>query len=56
VRLRRREAHLKNFEFLLAAYLVVWGIFMLFETSVARRVARLEQELDRVRGLLPPEK
>ncbi len=40
---------MKNFESLLAAYLVVWGIFFLFEITVSRRIARLRQELERLR-------
>ena len=36
---------MKNFESLLAAYLFVWAVFFVYEISIARRLARLAEEL-----------
>ncbi len=43
---------MKNFESLFAAYLVVWAIFFTFEITVARRLARLRQDLERLKNQL----
>ncbi len=43
---------MKNFESLLAAYLVAWAIFFLFEIRIARSVARLQEELERIKETL----
>lgn len=43
---------MKNFESLFAAYLAVWAIFFVFEVTVARRLARLRQEFDRLKNQL----
>ncbi len=43
---------MKNFEFLLTAYLAVWGIFLVFEFVVSSRVSSLEKELRRLRAEL----
>lgn len=43
---------MKNFESLFAAYILVWAIFAAYEFSVARRMARLQAELERLKELV----
>jgi CcmD family protein len=43
---------LKNFDNLFAAWMVVWVVFFVFEVSVARRMARLREEVDRLKRQL----
>lgn len=43
---------MKNFDSLFAAWIAVWAIFFLYEISVARRVSRLRQEIDRLKHQL----
>lgn len=43
---------MKNFDNLFAAWMVVWVVFFLFEVSVARRMARLREEVDRLKRQL----
>ncbi len=43
---------MKNFDSLFAAWMVVWVVFFLYEVSVARRVARLREEIDRLKQRL----
>lgn len=40
---------MKNFESLLAAYLGAWAVFFLYEISIARRLARLRDELEQLK-------
>jgi CcmD family protein len=44
---------MKNFQFLFTAWIAVWAIFFLYEVSVARRLARLRDELDRLKQQFP---
>jgi CcmD family protein len=37
---------MKNFENLFAAWMVVWAVFFVYEVSVARRLARLRQDIE----------
>jgi len=37
---------MKNFENLFAAWMVVWAVFFAYEVSIARRVARLRQDIE----------
>jgi len=39
---------MKNFEFLFAAWMAVWAVFFVYEVSVASRVARLKEEVERL--------
>jgi hypothetical protein len=39
---------MKNFESLFAAWMVVWAVFFLYEVSVARRISRLREDLERL--------
>jgi CcmD family protein len=43
---------MKNFDSLFAAWIAVWAIFFLYEVTVARRVARLREEIDRLKQQL----
>jgi hypothetical protein len=40
---------MKNFENLFAAWMVVWAVFFLYEISIARRIARLREDIERLR-------
>jgi CcmD family protein len=40
---------MKNFESLFAAWMVVWAVFFLYEVSVARRISRLREDLERLK-------
>ena len=44
---------MKNFEFIFAAYITGWAIFFLYYLTVARRLSRAEEELRRLKDLLP---
>jgi hypothetical protein len=39
---------MKNFQFLFAAWVSVWAVFFAYEISVARRVSRLKDEVQRL--------
>ena len=41
-----------NLESLMAAYLFVWGIFFVYHLTVARRLARLQTEVERLKQTL----
>ena len=43
---------MKNLESLMAAYLLVWAIFFVYHLSVAQRIARLQDEVERLRERL----
>ncbi|NDQ58648.1 MAG: CcmD family protein [Acidipila sp.] len=43
---------MKNFESLLAAYMVFWAIFFVYQFSVSRRLARAEEDLARLKQQL----
>jgi len=43
---------MKNFDSLFAAWMVVWAVFFAYEVSVARRIARLREEIERLRQQL----
>ncbi len=43
---------MKNFDSLMAAYLAVWAIFFVYHFTVARRLARLQDEVDRLQDAL----
>jgi len=43
---------MKNFENLLAAWMAVWAIFFVYELSIARRVSRLREDLERLKSQL----
>jgi CcmD family protein len=43
---------MKNFESLFAAWMVVWAVFFVYEVSVARRVSKLREEIERLKQQL----
>jgi CcmD family protein len=43
---------MKNFGFLFAAWIMVWAVFFVYEVSVASRVARLREEVERLKQQL----
>ena len=40
---------MKNFESLFAAWMFVWGVFFVYEVSVARRLAKLRDDINRLK-------
>ena len=40
---------MKNFQNLFIAWMVVWAVFFVYEVSVARRIARLRGEIERLK-------
>ena len=43
---------MKNFEFLFTAWMVVWAIFFGYEITVARRLAQVREEIERLKQQL----
>jgi hypothetical protein len=43
---------MKNFESLFAAWMVVWAVFFLYEVTVARRISKLQDDLDQLKRQL----
>jgi CcmD family protein len=43
---------MKNFESLFAAWMVVWAVFFVYEVSLARRVSKLREEIERLKQQL----
>ena len=43
---------MKNFESLFAAWTVVWAVFFLYEVTVARRMAALREDIERLKQQL----
>ncbi|MBZ5694799.1 MAG: hypothetical protein LAN36_05505 [Acidobacteriia bacterium] len=43
---------MSNFHFLLTAWMAVWAVFFVYELSVASRVARLREDVDRLKQQL----
>lgn len=43
---------MKNFENLFAAWMVVWAVFFVYEVTIARRVSRLHEEIERLKQQL----
>jgi len=43
---------MRNFEYLFAAWMAVWAVFFIYEVSVARRVARLRDEIESLKRQL----
>jgi hypothetical protein len=42
----------KNFDSILAAYLIGWGVFFFYYVSVARRTSALRDEIERLKSSL----
>jgi hypothetical protein len=43
---------LRNFHFLLTAWIAVWAVFFAYEFSVASRVSKLQDDLERLKQQL----
>ncbi len=43
---------MKNLDSLMTAYLFVWGIFFIYQVTVGRRLARLQDEVERLKKTL----
>ncbi len=43
---------MKDFKFLFSAWIVVWAVFFFYEVSVARRIAQVREEIDRLKQQL----
>ena len=43
---------MKNFESLFAAWMVVWAVFFLYEVTIARRIASLRDDIQRLKQQL----
>ena len=43
---------MNHFQFLFAAWMAVWAIFFLYELSVGSRMARLKDEIERLKQQL----
>ena len=40
---------MKNFESLFAAWMVVWAVFFLYEVTVARRLSKLQEDIEQLK-------
>jgi len=43
---------MKNFQFLVAAWMAVWAVFFIYQLSVSTRISRLQDEIDRLKQQL----
>jgi hypothetical protein len=43
---------MKNFHFLLTAWIAVWAVFFAYEVSVSSRLSRLREDIDRLKQQL----
>jgi CcmD family protein len=43
---------MKNFQFLFAAWMAVWAVFLAYELSVARRLNQLREDVERLKNQL----
>ena len=43
---------MKNFESRFAAWMVVWAVFFLYEVTVARRISKLQDDIDQLKRQL----
>ena len=44
---------MKNFWSIFAAYVAAWAVFFAYHLNLGRRVARLHEEIERLKSLLP---
>jgi uncharacterized small protein (DUF1192 family) len=42
----------RNFHFLLAAWMAVWAVFFVYELSIASRVGKLRDDIERLKRQL----
>jgi CcmD family protein len=43
---------MNNFQFLFAAWMVVWAVFFVYEISIAKRVSNVREEIERLKQQL----
>lgn len=43
---------MKNFHFLLSAWIAVWAVFFVYELSVASRLSKLRDDIERLKRQL----
>lgn len=43
---------MKNFQFLFAAWMAVWAVFLGYELSVAHRLSQLRDDIERLKNQL----
>lgn len=43
---------MSNFHFLFAAWITAWAVFFVYEFSIASRISRLREEIDRLKQQL----
>ena len=43
---------MKNFQFLFAAWMAVWAVYLTYEVSVARRLKQLRDDIERLKSQL----
>lgn len=43
---------MRNFHFLLAAWMAVWAVFFVYELSIASRVGKLRDDIERLKRQL----
>ncbi len=43
---------MKNFQYLFAAWMAVWAVFLVYELSVARRLNQLRDDIERLKKQL----
>ncbi|HKV49054.1 MAG TPA: CcmD family protein [Candidatus Acidoferrales bacterium] len=43
---------MSDFQFLFTAWMVVWAVFFVYEISVAKRIGRVRQEIERLKQQL----
>jgi len=43
---------MRNFQFLFAAWMTVWAVFFVYEISVASRLSKLREEIERLKQQL----
>ena len=43
---------MKNFNFLFAAWMAVWAVFLVYEVTVASRLSQLREEVERLKQQL----
>lgn len=43
---------MKNFQFLLAAWMTVWAVFFVYELSVGNRISKLSAEIENLKRQL----
>jgi CcmD family protein len=43
---------MKDFESLFAAWMAVWAVFFLYEVTVARRISKLQKDIEQLKRQL----